>query len=246
MTKDEIDQLRRELLIPATFGIHSKIYNDLRDYISRTFDHSTFSFHEAYLDRPIQWRELFQKAIAGSGTGTTEPFLSRFVHQSGLTPKLDPDEVSALRRKRQTEPTFDPLQIPLVATSKGTYHEGLEQLAFSLEDSIILRGLLQIWLAVQNGGSFEAMPPAVKQTEEATTSTLIEHWQKAQVFIHPLGPVDFPTRHSKRSVSLVGRLSSEYIKKFYADAVNKHLDETNNIEAADKKVLALLREYPVT
>ena len=83
---------RRKLLIPATFGVHSMIEGELRDYISRTFGHSTFAFYEAFLDRPTQWWETFDK-VKKKGTGTTEPFLSRFVYQSGLTPKVNKQEL---------------------------------------------------------------------------------------------------------------------------------------------------------
>src|ERR1051326_6309312 len=158
MSDENTLEERRKLLIPATFGVHSKITNDLRDYISRTFGHSTFSFHEAYLDKPVQWQQDFKKAVEDPTNGTTEPFLSRFVHQSGLAPKVDDTLLQEFKTKIKNKEDFDPLIIPLVATSKYSYNEGLEKLAFSLDNSIILRGVLQIWLTLENVAALKVSP----------------------------------------------------------------------------------------
>jgi hypothetical protein len=241
MSDENTLEERRKLLIPATFGVHSKITNDLRDYISRTFGHSTFSFHEAYLDKPVQWQQDFKKAVEDPTNGTTEPFLSRFVHQSGLAPKVDDTLLQEFKTKIKNKEDFDPLIIPLVATSKYSYHEGLEKLAFSLDNSIILRGVLQIWLTVEKGGRAQSQPYPAVCAIGSDHWECIKEWNN-KIFVGCPNLIKYPPDLSD-SVVVIGRLCRHEIQEWYRTAVRDHL--VANDPNSDKKALALLREYQI-
>src|SRR5580700_5164667 len=105
---------RQDILIPAAFGVHSMIQTELRDYISREFGHSTFSFHEVFLDRPVMWFQKFNSKLKKNPAyGTTQPFLSRFVHQSGLTPAVSHQTIKDFRSKLENRIKIKPLELPL-------------------------------------------------------------------------------------------------------------------------------------
>ena len=294
MTDDEkelIDE-RRKLLIPATFGVHSMIEDELGDYISRTFGHSTFAFYEAFLDHPAQWWEDFNRVPIDAGT--TEPFLSRFVHKSGLTPKVDEpslrniantlkgtvadltrlwrgaitkNKVSAEEAKEESlerrieilkarhvdQVTLESIDrsiailkdkvlgLPLVATKGDSYHKNLEKLEFSLNDSIILRGLLQVWLAIEQGGAFKLPQCEVRRSPYDAPMPVVG-WKQGIFDDRPLA-VKVPTPGLISCVSVIGRLNPIEIKSFYGAAVLRHLAEDNSNSV--KKALALLREYQI-
>lgn len=279
---------RRKLLIPATYGVHSKIENDLRDYITQTFGHSTFAFYEAFLDRPAKWWESLENV---KEAGTTEPFLSRFVYKSGLTPRVEPpskilqknlvdrvisplrqmlksssinaeakkneiakktfsQKINFLHNNKVPDELLEPikleldqlrrefLQSPLIATREPQYHKDLEKLEFSLNDSFVLRGLLQLWLAVKAGGKLIKGMPSHVQFPKENEPTPIEGWNAGIFHGQPLA-VKGPTG-SISSVSIITRLSPENIQDFYIEAVLSNLDGKN-----DQKALDLLREYQI-
>ena len=293
---------RRKLLIPATFGVHSKIEGDLGDYISRTFGHSTFAFYEAFLDCPAQWWENFAK-VKEAETGTTEPFLSRFVHKSGLTPKVDElslqkiagdlrrnvvvplkklwstavkqkkiakneaknaqsktieRQIEYLAKKRANPKALKlikdnaerlnsrVLELPLIATKNADYHKNLEKLEFSLNDSIILRGLLQVWLAIENGGAFRLRQCRVRNSNSPSAPwSPVEGWDEGVFDKRPLA-VTVPVAGSTSCVSVIGRLDPKKIKKFYGTKVLTYLQgSTGRDSATINKALDLLREYQI-
>jgi hypothetical protein len=254
-TQDKFVEYRQKILIPAAFGIHSKIENDLRDAISRMFGHSTFFFHEVFLRRPVLSYESVDERLDNPNYGTTQPFLKRFVYQSGLTPRVDPTLIAKLttklknkiKGKRVDRRTLrrtlgeDLLTLPLVATADESYHRDLEKLSFPLRDSIFLRGLLEIWLQAQRDGGF--LPKSWKK---------VDRW--GEIF---QAQVDFPVVQvsspgSNCYTSVIGSLKSKKIKEIYSGAVidrvidsikaDRMEDRKNEVEAA----LALLREYHVT
>jgi hypothetical protein len=219
MADTEMIKDRQGILIPATFGVHSMIQNELRDYIARAFGHSTFSFHEVFLDRPVMWFQGFNDLLSNSAYGTTQPFLSRFVYQSGLTPAVDPGIIQKLRNDRIQRKKIKPLQLPLVATDKDSYHRGLENLKFPLAHSIFLRGLLEIWSKSENDQIF-------KSNQWRT----IDNWN--QVFdpksMSPIiGGID-PSPGSNRNISVIGRLNGRGIRRLYEEAVIQEIDNAND------------------
>lgn len=302
MTDDELAGQRRALLVPATFGVHSKIEGDLRDYIGRTFGHSTFASYEAFLDRPAKWWEKFEDVKAAE-TGTTEPFLSRFVHKSGLTPRVSgpvlqgiwteiekhlgadvvvpldnllangirdgkidaiktqadgiAKKIEILKKIRGNERPLKRieghisrlakrlLELPLVATKSEPYHKDLEKLEFSLNSSIILRGLLQVWLAIEQGGKIEVGDPTAVSIGDQHPVP-VEGWDQGVFDGKPLD-VKTPRAGSTSCVSVIGRLDPDKIKKFYATAVLDYLHKWSlcKEDSLIRKALDLLREYQI-
>jgi hypothetical protein len=258
---DKLIEHRRRILIPATFGVHSMIHDELLDYISQTFGHSTFSFHEVFLDRPVTWQQTFDARKMGENTvyETTQPFLSRFVHQSGLTPRVDKGVVHGLSEIMKVQTEFDPLAIPLVATTKESYHQGLEKITFPLGDSIFLQGLLQIWLKIEQGKEFK--PDEWRDIDD--WKTIFTNDAK-----HIQPTVGVPISGLGRPVSLIGSLCSDKIKNWYGDRVRQKLEDVigekkefselakeekkkkkrqyaTKVKVANDAILALLREYHI-
>jgi hypothetical protein len=234
------------------------IHNDLRDYIARAFGHSTFSFHEVFFDRPVMWFQKSDNLVSETGSlpyGTTQPFLSRFVFRSGLTPKVNPDTVASLLEtakglvnNKRAWSKFDPLDIPLVATADDSFHRGLENLRFPLKHSIFLRGLLKIWLEIENGGKF-----SLRQWKGISDWDKIFEDNKAasQESGIPVtvGGID-ASPASNCYVSVIGELNRAKIRKLYREAVKEELkrsiQETAQSGARpEEAALSLLREYHI-
>jgi Sigma-54 interaction domain len=255
---DDFIEHRQKILIPAAFGIHSKIEDELRDAISRLFSHSTFFFHQVFLRRPVlSFQGPVKPFEEDPNFGTTQPFLSRFVYQSGLTPKVDARTVSKLSQNLKKELKSktrrykgvnrlkvrralgaDLLTLPLVATADESYHHDLEKLTFPLRDSIFLRGLLEMWLQAERDGS-------------------LPHWAKVdrwkEIFQKERGfPLAQASSGSNCYTSIIGSLNSKGIKEIYSGAViDRVRDSIKAARAKDRKkeiesALDLLREYHVT
>ena len=154
------------------------------------------------------------------------------------------------------------LQISLIATREHSYHSDLEKLAFSLDDSIILRGLLQIWLTIEQRGDFKGLPnPQIRPLGK--TWEPVEGWTGGAFSSRPHS-FNSPKGGSTRPVSVIGRLDPKYIKEFYRTALVAHLESAiksagsnkinaprdNNNSKTDsdrevEKALDLLREYQI-
>ena len=217
----------------------------------------------------MQWWEEF-KTVKNEENGTTEPFLSLFVHRSGLTPKVDKtsleelsqslnemvvgplnalfgranqenrisaDKVANLKKQPLQEQidflaggpdtaviqnAFEGLKkevlsVPLAATKGPSYHRDIEKLAFSLKDSIILRDILQIWLAIEKGGELKpTKPPRI--CAPPSESGPVEGWDRG-IFDERLLSVKVPIAGSTSCVSVIGRLNSTRIRDFYGAAI---------------------------
>ena len=212
------------------------------------------------------WFQKFEdlEADTGRGTyGTTQPFLSRFVFRSGLTPGVNLGTVNRLHEKAKAAladkkpdkawAKFDPLDIiPLVATADDSFHRGLENLRFPLKHNIFLRRLLDIWLEIENRGTV----PEKRWNTGLDWNRIFRDDPTQQTGIPiTVGGIDAPPA-SNCYVSVIGELNPERVRELYREAVKEELKNSilkqgqggQRVGASPEEAdaaLSLLREYHI-
>lgn len=217
-------ETRRRILEPAAFGIHYAIEDELEQYISRNFYHSTFSFHEIFLHRPINlWEdrtELFKRPFEISS-----PFVSRLLRRTGYIPAVNDYLADAMIkdwhrnfRKKNAKgqegflvKSINVSTVPATPSNLEKYDDDLEFVSARLEDTFFLRDFVSLWMNPR--GSVLRKDP----------------WRN--MFLSYREEI-------RPAVSVVGVVNQENTFSLYKDQLRASLNKKSKQEVVD-----LLREY---